>query len=256
MATVQLREIAVEYLTFIATLLTILGVSFRDLPLVRRLTVKIRIPYVIWSRVIFYERPGISRLLQHNPLPYNTRADKLLYRLFGYYRELRIASNKISCLGCPEQFEHRTSVKTPNFSRCMTRLTQEYFPETKFQELFQIIALWAPYTAEAFDSRIVEVVQVSMLVSLGYQIPAIEKRPLVEFVGDFFLLQYRKHNQNASQEYLVHTYTALTYLIPVRKRTAYLAKNKPAKILGNPNSGLFASIEKLNRLLESTRMAL
>lgn len=231
-------------------MLTILGVSFRDLPIVRKITVKIRLPYWVWN-LVFFKRTGISLVTGENQA-----VDRLLYDLFGYYRELGISSSRVDELGNNKQFAHDPNISAAEFSEKILAIISSKFEEKDYPDIYKIIKLWSYYTGDSFDSRIIEVIQVSILVNLDCSIRIAEKQTLVDFICDFFILKYRR-DRNTHQKYFEDMEDALLYLIPSEKQVDYVEDYAflQSKINRKESlSSLLSSIDYINQLIDTAKV--
>lgn len=201
--------------------LTILGVSLRDVPFVRQNLARIRLPYQVW-KIVFIKRQNLLYLPRQETKNQVIEADRLLYSLHGLYKMLGIASSRIDLLGYPQQFRH-TLVEYQEIETSLQQIYARYLPKLEYQQVYKIIKLWSPYLHAKFDSRIIEVIQTSTLVELGYEIPVGNKLELLSFIRDFYIGKYFAQGKR-SFRYLEDLISSLEYLLPEEKQAAYTAQ--------------------------------
>lgn len=196
----------------VGTICTLLGISLRDIPVVTRLFNQFQLPYWYWN-VVFLKRCGVSTLspLAQNIANYNS-IDIWLYRLYGIYKRQRITES-IKYLGTPQQFRHNPKINVEEYTQKYRILVTNYLAKNQQIEVDVIFKLWSPYLCGNIDSRVLEVIQISCLVTLGYEIPATYKLPLIEFIQDYFVAKYIKERRT-KVKFLEDMETALLFWLP------------------------------------------
>ena len=223
----------------------------KDLPLVTRTLATIRAPYWVW-RLRFFERVGITTLPLVGTPQEHREVERFLYALHGYYKRLGIASPYVGQIGTSGQFAHKPQVLATDFiaearAALAGRVSAEIYPGIDV-----ILELWSPYLCGYIDSRIFEVIQISILVQLGYSVPVGTKQPLVKVVRDFFLAKYfdeRKRNL----KYFVDMEQSLSRIIAPTSRPSYYREYSllSRKFSNDTNfQGFLALVELLHDTVE------
>ena len=202
---------------------TLTGITLRDVPIVRRTYTRIRVPHVIW-RLVYWNRTGLifpqTALLSSEEA---LEVSRMLYLLHGKYKRLGIASANIGSLASPEQFRRNPSITLPEGSLELRTIIRPYVSEYRYADIDKIIKLWSPYIRERFDSRILEVIQTSILVYLGYRISPEHILDLTDFLEDFYLQKYSKR-QSREIKFLDNLETSLEWLLSKRAQSYLLSE--------------------------------
>ena len=230
---------------------TLTRITLRDVPIVRRTYAQIRVPHFIW-RLVYRERIGIvfsrsTTLSREEAL----RVSKMLYLLHGKYKRLDIASANIGCLASPGQFRHNPSITLSEGSFELRTIIQPYVNEYQYADIDILMGMWSPYMREHFDSRILEVIQTSILVYLGYRINPEHILNLADFLEDFYLKKYSKY-QSREIKFLDDLETSLEWLLSTEHRAVYLAKCQGSAILSEKEK-VFENFLEFNRYLHTLR---
>ena len=230
---------------------TLTGITLRDVPIVRRTYTRIRVPHIIW-RLVYRNRTGLifpqTALLSSEEA---LEVSRMLYLLHGKYKRLGIASANIGSLASPGQFRHNPSITLPEGSLELRTIIRPYVSEYRYADIDKIIKLWSPYIRERFDSRILEVIQTSILVYLGYRISPEHILDLTDFLEDFYLQKYSKR-QSREIKFLDDLETSLEWLLSNEHRAIYLAKCRDSAIL-KEKERIFENFLEFNRYLHTLK---
>lgn len=212
------------WLGWVATILTIIGVSLRDVPEFQSMLLRVRLPYLARRKLRFWQSSLGSLSLYASPTIATQPVEKFLYELHGWYHRHGIASQDITQLGSPGQFIHRTRIEGEEYEAVFLEAVAKIITPDQYENIYIMLKLWSPYLYDGFDSRICEVIQTATLVYFDFDIPAKDKLALVEFIEDFFLRQYLRHRQQ-NVNYSALKYRASSFILPLLLRL--LASGRP-----------------------------
>lgn len=246
-------------LSILGGLMAIAGVSLRDVPVIRRSLTKIRLPYS-WRVYLSAQETGFSKIARQAPSPQvHRRSERLLYALHGEYKQLGIASSSVRLLGYPQQFAHDPYLNGRDYDLDgLLSIMRTYLDPDPLIDVDKFFKLWSPYVHGTFDSRIVEIIQMAALVTLGYDIPASHKKPLVKFIRDFFLSEYIDAGKK-NRKYLEDMQEALESLVAPEKSALFSVEQTRIASMYNSEE-LLSSFLKfctyVQDLVESTEVSL
>lgn len=140
------------------------------------------------------------------------RIDRRLYVLHGDYKKLGIISNKPRSIGSLAQFQHRSNVETINLDSLLRKRFDNLGDDESDDTISEILSFWKPHLTGEIDSKLLQVVQISILCRLGFQIPFSWKVDCLEWIRYYFLKSYLMEGK-ISKLQLRDCFTAEFYLI-------------------------------------------
>jgi hypothetical protein len=183
---------ATGWMTATGWFLTFVGALIGFAPYGMYLRKFLHLPYFV-ACVLKLRLPGnfLDISYNHNDLSFYHQMDRRIYLLFGDFKKLGIINPKSRVIATVNQFEHRKNLEpTLDIDKMFNRRLDGIGDDIQRDEISQIFQLWNNYLIGEFNSELIEVVFVSILVRLGYKIPGKWKRKCYEIIRLNFMKAY------------------------------------------------------------------
>jgi hypothetical protein len=184
-------------------LLTVLPIITQVTPLGEAIKKRLHAPYwYVWlirkksKRIVFW----IARAHPDNKL--GRIIDHRLYLLHGDYKKLGIVSNKSGTIGSPDEFDHNPKITVTHLDNLLRSRLSNLEDERLEIRVLEILDFWQPHLLGEINSKIIEVVQFSILCSLGFDIPFEWKLSCSDYIRTYFMMPYIKTGNISKQELL------------------------------------------------------
>jgi hypothetical protein len=164
---------------------------------------RLHLPYwCVWlirkksKRIVFW----VAR--SHSDTKLGRIIDRRLYLLHGDYKKLGIVSNKSGTIGSPDEFDHNPKITVIHLDNLLRSRLSNLGDERLNIRVLEILDFWQPHLLGEINSKIIEVVQFSILCSLGFDIPFEWKLSCSDYIRTYFMMPYIKTGNISKQELL------------------------------------------------------
>jgi hypothetical protein len=184
-------------------LLTVLPIITQVTPLGDSIKKRLHAPYwYVWlirkksKKIVFW----IARAHLDNKLGWII--DRKLYLLHGDYKKLGIVSNKLGTIGSPDEFDHNPKITVIHLDNLLRSRLSNLGDDELDDRVLEILDFWRPHLLGEINSKIIEVVQFSILCSLGFDIPFEWKLSCSDYIRAYFMMPYIKTGDISKRELL------------------------------------------------------
>jgi hypothetical protein len=182
------------------------------------------------------------------------KIDRRLYVLQGDCKKLGIVSQKPRSIGSPDQFIHVSKMEVINLDSLFKKRFDNLGDDESNETISEIINFWKPHLIGEIDSKILQVVQISILCRLGFQIPFNWKLDSFEWIRYYFLKSYLMEG-SISKSNLQNCFRAESYLIQKGASTSkYIARRRQIFKLDTNDRRKDLMDERVIGLLHDTRL--
>jgi hypothetical protein len=249
------KVIAGGYIQLVLGLSTFLSFIISLSPIGDKIRKRFHLPY--WSVWLFRRNAYgfinpisnycVDKILAH-------KIDRRLYVLHGDCKKLGIISHKPKSIGSPDQFVHLSKMEVINLDSLIRKRFDNLGDIETDDNISVILNFWKPHLIGVIDSKIIQVIQISILCRLGFQIPFNWKLDCLEWIRYYFLKSYLMEG-TISKSNLQDCFRSELFLIQKGKSaTQYLARRRQFFKLDTKDKRKDLTNERVIGLLHDTRI--